>query len=499
MYNFQITVPFYNGEKHIHKLLKSIPEDILITVVDDDSDTPLRNLPYNNVEIIKSTRKGYFTGACNLTFNRHNKDILILNQDTYFTGNKWIEQINKAIEEGYSIIGEQIKGTRQDGSTYAHGTFFYIKREVIDSIGTMDEKYYPLWGSNYEYSLRAARAGFKIKPLPIVEDFIHERKPTEQFGSSIQTLLKNEPNNRAFLVRTPPLVSVVIPCYNFSSWLESTVNSLIGGKTDLGEWKQQTFGGFEVIIVDDGSTDNSPEVIESLCDSWKGVRSIRLDRPRDQVVSDLPGKEGRYIGKVGALNAGISSAYGKYIMILDADDMVAPERLERFVDTIERNPDRFIFDKTLPFISNWDGEVHDNFILNTLKRSPNVDISAYPSDEPLILKQQSLPDYNLEFVLYKNTIHNSIMFSKSNWKKVGGYPERFVWGREDWAMNVKLMEHCICPLGLDYNGLYYRRDGQNRTNINTGRNWMNVFRKQMRDEFSKLYNTIKPDTKLQGR
>ena len=102
-------------------------------------------------------------------------------------------------------------------------------------------------------------------------------------------------------------VTVVIPCYNQAHFLKDAVESV----------KNQTFKDFEIIVVDDGSPDNTSEVANKL-----GVRCIR------QVNRGLSA----------ARNTGIRAAKGQYILPLDADDKIDPEFLA----------------KTLPYIKNYD-------------------------------------------------------------------------------------------------------------------------------------------------
>lgn len=461
MLDFEIIIPYYNGQDSIKRLIESIPDQIRITVVDDISTIKRPDLNYPNVRVIRLARKGYFTGAVNEGIKSTRGDVLILNQDVYFTGDSWLTQLENAVKSGYSYIGERIRGTRKDWPKgYIHGTYMYITREAINKVGLLNERDFPMWGSTAEYQLRVARENLKVLPLTKVSDFVHIREEGESFGDSFQNLLRLEPHNRNLFTTTPPLVSVIIPTHNFSTWLKSTVNSLVGGETDLGDWNQQTFAAFEVIIIDDSSTDDTPEIIKGLVDPWKAVRSIRLNRPMSEVWHD---KTNKYMGKVVALNAGIKAAYGKYIVSLDADDMMYEDRLEQLYNAIIVNDNTFVYD----------------------------DIRTFANGE--ITKIWHMNDFSFDDCLYKNQVHNSIMFSKSNWKRVGGYPTRFKFGREDWAMNIRLASNGVCGVHLtDYAGLLYRREGQNRTLENTKPKWMDYFRKQMYSEFTSLYEGERP-------
>lgn len=109
-----------------------------------------------------------------------------------------------------------------------------------------------------------------------------------------------------------PLVSVVMPAYNVEKYVEEAVRSIL----------DQTFLDFEFIIVDDGSTDRTPEILRSFFDS-----RIRL------LFNET--NEGNYPAR----NRGCRLARGKYIAVMDADDVAMPERLEVQVRFLEENPD----------------------------------------------------------------------------------------------------------------------------------------------------------------
>lgn len=103
-------------------------------------------------------------------------------------------------------------------------------------------------------------------------------------------------------------VSVVIPVYNVEKYLDACVRSVLG----------QTYADFELILVDDGSTDGSP----ALCDGYAAADS------RVRVIHQKNG------GLSAARNAGIRQAKGQYITFVDSDDFVSPVYIERLYRTI---------------------------------------------------------------------------------------------------------------------------------------------------------------------
>ena len=111
-----------------------------------------------------------------------------------------------------------------------------------------------------------------------------------------------------------PYVSVVIPAYNQAQFLTDALQSVLA----------QTYGNYEIIVVDDGSTDNTSTVAKQFGDN---IRYIY--------------QENR--GLAGARNTGIRHAKGQYIALLDSDDMWLPSFLERMMKLAQQNPDGAVF------------------------------------------------------------------------------------------------------------------------------------------------------------
>ena len=106
-------------------------------------------------------------------------------------------------------------------------------------------------------------------------------------------------------------VSVIIPIYNIESFCSACIESVIN----------QTYGDLEIILVDDGSTDNCPQI----CDNYS-----KLDK-RIEVIHRENG------GLSAARNSGIDIATGDYIYFVDGDDLVHPECIERLVDCVTKS------------------------------------------------------------------------------------------------------------------------------------------------------------------
>jgi glycosyltransferase involved in cell wall biosynthesis len=105
-------------------------------------------------------------------------------------------------------------------------------------------------------------------------------------------------------------VSVIIPAYNAMNYLPETLKSVL----------RQTFTDFEILIIDDGSSDNLVQWVSQLVDP-----RIKLISQNNQGVSV-------------ARNTGITHAQGEFIAFLDADDLWEATKLEKQLHTLEDNP-----------------------------------------------------------------------------------------------------------------------------------------------------------------
>lgn len=107
-----------------------------------------------------------------------------------------------------------------------------------------------------------------------------------------------------------PLVSVVIPTYNQASYLRDSIDSVLA----------QTYTAIEVVVVDDGSTDETPDILASYGDRVRAIRQTNH-------------------GAANALNHGIRESTGQYVCWLSSDDAFVPDKIARQVAAFTANPE----------------------------------------------------------------------------------------------------------------------------------------------------------------
>jgi len=142
-----------------------------------------------------------------------------------------------------------------------------------------------------------------------------------------------------------PVVSVIVPTYNCEKYLRRSIESIIN----------QTFKDFELIIINDGSTDDTGEILDEFCEIDKRV--IILENEKIQGVAS-------------SLNRGIRKASGRYIARMDADDISEVRRFEKQVDYLENNPEVGVVGSYIQFIDDHGKSINkwDLFSSDTLIR-----------------------------------------------------------------------------------------------------------------------------------
>lgn len=188
------------------------------------------------------------------------------------------------------------------------------------------------------------------------------------------------------------MISVIIPTYNCDKYIRETINSVLC----------QTYKDFEVIVVDDGSTDGTRDIIE------RSFPNVRYHYTLNQGVSR-------------ARNYGIRKAQGEFVAFLDADDFWLPEKLEKQIKVLEADPDlMMVFTDILYFNEN------------------GTDTNQYSNRERLMKG-----DVVTNIFLKSGVGTSSVMVRKSVFEKIGVFEEGLRAAEDDnlWlriALNFKI-------------------------------------------------------------
>ena len=198
---------------------------------------------------------------------------------------------------------------------------------------------------------------------------------------------------------TSPRVSIVVTCHNLGQYLDDAIDSVFA----------QTFQDFEIVIVDDGSTEAGTVQLLS-----------NYQRPRTRVVRI----ENR--GLPGARNEGIRQTSGAYICTLDADDLLVPTYLEKSVAALDERPD-------IAFVSHW------------LRTFGDEEYEWTPRDA------------GFPALLDMNTINGAALVRRDAMVAAGLYDESMRRGCEDWDLWIGLVEKGLPGLILPEVLFLYRR------------------------------------------
>ncbi len=246
-----------------------------------------------------------------------------------------------------------------------------------------------------------------------------------------------------------PNISVIVPTYNQAPYLDSCLQSVL----------DQSYTDWECIIIDDGSTDDTQEIVKS----WL---------LKDKRFSYFSKKNG---GVSSARNMGIQKANAEWILPLDGDDKIAFQYLELASKQFHKNPD-IIYCKAC-FFGNTTGDFR-------------------------------LEDFAYETLLLNNLFFCTSFFKKAAWAKTDGYDEKLVHGFEDWDFWIELLKNSDKKvIRLDYLGFFYRRKDSSRDadinkNVRQKEEAFHYIFLKHQEEYNKIYGTffdlVKQNKKLRS-
>lgn len=242
---------------------------------------------------------------------------------------------------------------------------------------------------------------------------LHESLYEDVLGPRVAVPARGEgPVRSGALRRRPvagqPLVSVVIPCFDHGRYLRGCLASV----------RQQKKCRTEILVVDDGSSD--PETLQVLdeLEEAADVRLLRLEANR---------------GPSAARNHGIEGAGGRYVLFVDADNLLMEDAVWRLVDQIASSGERvgYIY-PNLQFFGNRD----DYF---------------------------EAPSFNLATLMHVNYCDTGSLFDSEIFERGHRFDESIVLGHEDWDFVLTLAEHGIIGEPAQHPTLLYRKHGFTRS------------------------------------
>ncbi|NEN84310.1 glycosyltransferase [Paenibacillus elgii] len=177
-----------------------------------------------------------------------------------------------------------------------------------------------------------------------------------------------------------PLVSVVIPCFNYGNYIKETIDSVLSSY----------YNNIEIIVVNDGSTDQ---------DTIEVLQQLELNTKLKIIHQDNKGLPA-------ARNTGIRESLGEYILPLDADDLIQPSFITKGVWLLEKESTiGFVYSLVQLF-----GEVNELWITES---------------------------FDPDILLHHNYIPATALYRKKMWEQIGGYDESMTIGYEDWEFWIR--------------------------------------------------------------
>lgn len=229
------------------------------------------------------------------------------------------------------------------------------------------------------------------------------------------------------------LLSVVIPSYNHALYISDAIKSVIN----------QTYQNWELIIVDDGSKDNSIEIIEKFAQKDSRIQLVVQENA----------------GAHNAINRGLDMAKGKYLAVLNSDDIYEKNRFSIMIDEMENNPQ-------IGFMCSYITVINDKGKKLGVKEGwKNMEPWQVPHPE-LSFKSTDSFKKNLLMTNFTSTTSN-FLFRRSLYEKIGGMRNlRFA---HDWDFALRAAEVTECKM-IEKPLMQYRVHDSNT--ISSNRKWM---------------------------
>jgi len=412
---YDIIIPVYGAlpylEQCINSILKNTRHPYNLIIIDDGNDPLIKEYlrTIKSARIITNKKNLGWLKSCNIGIENSENDVILLNSDTLVTEG-WLEKMDRCAHsdsrirmvnplsnsaaflsipyplefnsipagftlESFSNLISELSECRYPSIPAAPGFCLLIKREIFNQIGVFDEKFELGYWEEFDFCMRVKRKGYKAV---CCDDAFVYHYGQKSFGDSLKmkvyrvrackkflredgdryetSVNRFNRNNPLTYLRTKLLmkiseispeyrdmVSIIMPVYNKEKYLEDAIKSVLG----------QSYSNFELIIVDDGSTDNSINIAKEFAKEDKRVTVIAL-------------KENQGISK--ARNEGLKRARGEFITQFDPDDVMVPDAIKSRLEFLNSHPEvDLVFGRLDKFI-NAEGDPIENDYFEEVQR-----------------------------------------------------------------------------------------------------------------------------------
>lgn len=277
-----------------------------------------------------------------------------------------------------------------------------------------------------------------------------------------------------------PDISIVMPAYNAGRFIREAIDSIL----------LQTYRNFEFIIINDGSIDDTSEIVRS------------YDDPRIRFIDNV-----NNLGLIAVRNLGMSLASGKYVALLDADDISYPSRLEKQFTFLEHNPEFSMIGSNMEMIDERGHLIKKiRYTIPPDKIPSQLFFGNYFAQSAVMIRRESLPseiyrnfpgveDYdlwirmskskkvwNLQETLLKYRVHEAgISFRKE--AEIESYLRTII------RQNIETLRCCPTAEELDIHRSMDRCGGERSLDfINNGERWLLKLDKL--NNYSKKFDTV---------
>jgi len=366
---YDIIVPVYGVLPFLRQCVNSIlkntkyPHNLVIV---DDGNSPIVKEYLRTIKparIITNKKNLGWLKSCNIGIENTENDVVLLNYDTMVTEG-WLEKMDRcaysdsmigmvnplsnnalflslprssvfnAIPAGFTVesfagLVSELSECQYPSIPTVLGFCLLIKRKIFNGIGLFDEKLEVGYREDDDFCMRAKKKGYKV--VCCDDAFVYHYGKKSLADSPDKEVhharaVKNKNNSLSYLRKklltkiseiSPEYrdkVSIIMPVYNSEKYLEEAINSVLG----------QSYSNFELIIVDDGSTDNSLNIAGEFGRKDNRVTLIVLKENKGFAV---------------ARNEGLKRARGEFITGMDSDDIMLPNAIKARVEFLNSHPE----------------------------------------------------------------------------------------------------------------------------------------------------------------